>query len=120
VRRRRANGPDLRGRLGIPASAVVFGRYGGKETFDIPHAVSAVLAVASARPDIYFLFMNTAPLHGAGGEVCTLPNVIHLAPSVEDEYKSIFIRSCDAMLHARAAGETFGLAIAEFSAHNRC
>ena len=30
-----------------------------------------------------------------------------------------FVRTYDAMLHARRCGETFGLAVGEFSAHNR-
>jgi hypothetical protein len=33
--------------------------------------------------------------------------------------RSRFINTCDAMLHARRVGETFGLACAEFSAHNK-
>lgn len=48
-----------------------------------------------------------------------LPNVIHLEATSDEEEKSRFIRTCDAMLHARYSGETFGLAVAEFSAHNR-
>jgi glycosyltransferase involved in cell wall biosynthesis len=47
------------------------------------------------------------------------PNIIHLPASSDCDTKSRFIRSCDAMLHARYDGETFGLAVAEFSAHNR-
>ena len=35
------------------------------------------------------------------------------------EYKTKFINSCDAMLHARHQGETFGLAPAEFSVRNK-
>jgi hypothetical protein len=70
--------------------------------------------VAAERADIYFLFMNT-------NEIMTenRPNIIYLPASLEDTYKSAFIRSCDAMLHARTSGESFGLAVAEFSAHNR-
>lgn len=33
--------------------------------------------------------------------------------------KSKFINTCDAMIHARMDGETFGLAVAEFSMHNK-
>tara|TARA_B100000475_G_scaffold199621_1_gene182285 strand:+ start:4267 stop:4698 length:432 start_codon:yes stop_codon:yes gene_type:complete len=35
------------------------------------------------------------------------------------EGKAIFFATCDAMLHARADGETFGLAVAEFSLRNK-
>ena len=33
--------------------------------------------------------------------------------------KEAFYRTCDAMLHARRDGETFGLAVAEFSVRNK-
>ena len=36
-----------------------------------------------------------------------------------DAEKSRFLYACDAMIHARADGETFGMAVAEFSVHNR-
>lgn len=35
------------------------------------------------------------------------------------EGKAIFFATCDAMLHARTDGETFGLAVAEFSLRNK-
>ncbi|KAL1522917.1 hypothetical protein AB1Y20_017882 [Prymnesium parvum] len=118
VRPRAATGADLRVELSIPADATVFGRHGGWHTFDIPFAAAAVLRVAAARRDIYFVLMNTAPL--PRGEGAPPPhNVIHLPLTADEERKSAFIRSCDAMLHARAVGETFGLAVAEFSAHGR-
>ena len=41
---------DLRAALGIPIGATVFGRHGGYNSFDIPAARRAVLAVAHARP----------------------------------------------------------------------
>ncbi|MBI2751351.1 MAG: hypothetical protein HYX43_18960, partial [Burkholderiales bacterium] len=45
--------------------------------------------------------------------------VIHL-PWVETEQEKFdFIHACDAMLHARAMGETFGLAVGEFSAAHK-
>ncbi|KAL1498638.1 hypothetical protein AB1Y20_013951 [Prymnesium parvum] len=109
-----ASGADLRGELGIPADATVFGRHGGRETFNIPEARHAVAAVARRRRDIFFLLLNTDPLHDVDE-----PNVLYLEPTVDLERKAAFIRTCDAMLHARQSGETFGLAIAEFSVANR-
>ena len=38
---------------------------------------------------------------------------------VEPELKVSFINTCDCMIHARTDGETFGLAIAEFSTLNK-
>ncbi|KAL1518619.1 hypothetical protein AB1Y20_002907 [Prymnesium parvum] len=105
VRPRNSIGGDLRRVLRIPSNATVFGRYGGLDTFSIDFVHSVVIEVAVAKPTtIYFLFMNTL-------QFCDpLPNVIHLEATSDEEEKSRFIRTCDAMLHARYSGETFGLA----------
>ncbi len=104
---------NLRDELEIPQDAIVFGRHGGIETFDIEFVHRAVFEVAQKRPDLYFLFMNTARFCDAR------PNIIHLPGSCEREQKVRFINTCDAMLHARHLGESFGLAVAEFSTRNR-
>ena len=39
--------------------------------------------------------------------------------TVDILHKTKFINTCDAMIHARADGETFGLAVAEFSSKNK-
>jgi hypothetical protein len=110
-----ANGDSMRGELGIPADAVVFCRHGGKDSFDISFVRDMVIDVARHHPnDKYFIFMNT--------ELFTaepLKNIIHIPGSINEQTKLRFIRTCDAMLHARDNGETFGLAIAEFSVLNR-
>ncbi len=103
---------DLRDELRIPHDALVFGRHGGAGSFNVPCAVDAVKEVAQARPDIYFLFLNTE-------EFCNMPNVIFLPKTTDMVYKAKFINSCDAMIHARWRGETFGLACAEFSIKNK-
>ena len=104
---------DLREALQIPRDAVVFGRHGASDTFDIRFAQEAVAQVAARRPDRYFLFLNT-------DRFCRdLPNVVHLPGTTDPEDKVRFINTCDAMLHARKQGESFGLAVAEFSARNR-
>lgn len=104
---------DLREKLGIPENAIVFGRHGGLDTFDIPFVKEIVVRIAEIRPDIYFLFLNT--------DVFTrgLKNIIHLQGTSSEVVKSKFIHTCDAMLHARGRGETFGLAVAEFSIANK-
>ena len=43
-------------------------------------------------------------------------NIVHLNASVD---KLRFIKTCDAMLHGRRDGETFGLAIADFAVRNK-
>jgi|SRR5579872_4097889 len=102
----------LRTALGIPETALVFGRHGGDGSFNVPCAQEAIKKVAKARPDIYFLFLNTK-------EFCFLPNVIFLPKTTDMLYKAKFINTCDAMIHARWRGETFGLACAEFSIKNK-
>jgi len=104
---------DLRDELGIPRDAIVFGRYGGIRSFDIAFVHRAVFEVAKKRPDLYFAFMNTDRFCEAR------QNIIHLPGTCEAERKVRFINTCDAMLHARQQGESFGLAIAEFSTKNR-
>jgi len=98
----------MRSELGIPEDATVFGRHGSLDTFDIQLAREAVIEHAKENPNVYFLFMNTYP-------VCDLPNVIHLPKTIDVEMKQKFINTCDAYLHARSDGETFGLAVAEFA-----
>ena len=103
---------DMRRELGIPRDAVVFGRHGGPESFDIAFARQCVAEVLDVRDDVYFLFMNTDPFHRH-------PRLLHLPPGADVERKVRFINTCDAMLHARHVGESFGLAVAEFSARNK-
>jgi hypothetical protein len=104
---------DLRSELGIPNDALVFGRYGAYNQFDLDYVHQCVYDVACQHDDIYFLFMNT-------NVFCEpIKNIIHLPKSIEDKVKSSFINTCDCMLHARARGESFGLAIAEFLFHDK-
>lgn len=101
---------DLRHELGIPKDATVFGRHGGSDSFDIPFVHIVVHELAKQMDDLFFLFLGTdsfCPPH---------PRIIHIPPTADLIVKSKFISSCDAMLHARTSGETFGLAVAEFSA----
>jgi len=122
---------DLRKDLGIPNSATVFGRYGGTDTFDIWFARQAVYKIAARYPDKYFLFMNTDNfiLDSAYSKSKfrnqllgslfyprkKFRNVIFLDGNADPEYKVRFINTCDAMLHAREQGESFGIACGEFS-----
>lgn len=104
---------NLRARLGIPETAVVFGRYGGRHTFSIPWVKDTVLEYAAAfpAPEVYFIFMNTEPF----STPITHPNILYLNGAPDLYLKRAFINTCDAMLHARIDGETFGCAIGEFA-----
>ena len=102
---------DLRRKLGIPKGAKVFGRHGGWDTFNIPFARKAVIEHARNFTGDHFVFLNTEPIRGTE----RLSNVHYLQATVDPVEKAKFIATCDAMLHARWHGETFGLAVGEFA-----
>ncbi len=109
---------DLRKELNIPKDAIVFGRHGGGNTFDIKFAKAVVKNIAVKRKDIYFLFMGTNDFlfrHFFR----PYKNIIFLPPSVDKHFVAKFINTCDAYLHARKQGESFGIAIGEFSIKNK-
>lgn len=106
------NHANLRSELRIPQDALVFGRYGGADEFNIPMAHEAIKHYVNTDPNSYFLFMNTRKFYEH-------PRIIYLDINTDLHYKVQFINTCDAMIHARAMGETFGLAIAEFSLKNK-
>jgi len=102
---------DLRGKLKIPKGAKVFGRHGGRDTFNIPFALRVVAEHAKNYQEDHFVFLNTEPIRGTE----KLKNVHYLAPTIDPVEKAQFLATCDAMLHARLHGETFGLAVGEFA-----
>lgn len=104
---------DYREFLNIPKDATVFGYYGGKDSFNIDFVKTAVVEVAKKHRDIYFIFMNSDAFCSG------LDNVIFLEGSSDFEKKIGFINTCDACLHARNGGESFGLTVAEFSSKNK-
>lgn len=102
---------NLRKILNIPEEAIVLGRHGGYDTFSL-NVYDTLLKALENRNDLYFIFLNTK-------QFIDHPRVIFLPLTLEEEYKAKFVNTCDAMIHARADGETFGLAIAEFSVRNK-
>ena len=98
--------------LSIPNDAIVFGRYGGLETFDINFAHQVVSSILTTTTNIYFLFCNTY-------KFIDHPNAIFVNNTASLLEKVKFINTCDALLHARHRGETFGLTIAEFMSKNK-
>jgi len=99
---------DLRKELGISRDAIVFGRYGGLESFDITFVHKVIENILKTRSDIFFIFMNTNRFYEH-------PQIIYLKGTTDMEYKRKFINTSDALLHARAGGETFGLTCGEFA-----
>jgi len=104
---------DLRKELDIPQMATVFGRHGGRDRFNHSWVHQIVYQVAKSHPNIYFLFVNTDTF-------CpVIKNIIHMDKITDTYQKTRFIKTCDAMLWSRIDGETFGMAIAEFSICNK-
>ena len=103
---------NFRNKLNIPENALVLGRHGGYEQFDIEIAHEAVKKIVENYTNIYFLFVNTKPFYSH-------KNIIHLDRIIDSVEKVKFINTCNTMIHARSDGETFGLAIGEFSILNK-
>lgn len=103
---------DWRDKLNISKDKIVIGRYGGVYQFDIPVFVNAIHQIASHHKNIEFVFVNTH-------KFCDLPNVHFLPAIIDPQDKTDFIKSCDAMIHARSDGESFGLAICEGLFHDK-
>jgi hypothetical protein len=99
---------NFRKELNIQENAIVFGRYGGLETFDINFVHEVIKLILNIRSDIYFIFMNTYVFHKHN-------NIIYLDGTSDMNIKKKFINTCDALLHARFGGETFGLTCGEFA-----
>lgn len=105
---------SLRTELGIPTSALTVCRHGGYETFSLPIAVDAVKSLVGKfdATKLHFIFLNTPNFDNS-------PQLHFLKGTADIVKKEEFFSACDAMLHARSDGETFGLAVAEFSIRNK-
>ena len=103
---------NMRKELGIPFDAMVIGRYGGYNQFNLSIAHDAIKEFLNTSKNTYFLFMNTENFYEH-------PNIIYLDATTDSVSKTRFVNTCDAMIHARYIGETFGLAVAEFSLKNK-
>jgi GR25 family glycosyltransferase involved in LPS biosynthesis/tetratricopeptide (TPR) repeat protein len=99
---------NMRHQLNIPNDAVVMGRYGGYYQFDIQIAHEAIKTILNTETNLYFVFANTNVFYKH-------PRIIYLDKIIDLENKVKFINTCDVMIHARSDGETFGLAVGEFS-----
>ena len=91
----------------IPNNAIVLGRHGGIDTWNLPFVNSVISDIIQTRKDLYFLFLNTP-------KFIDHPQVKFIEGTHDNYKREIYLSACDAMLHARWEGETFGLACAEF------
>jgi len=103
---------DMRKYLNIPENAVVFGRYGGFYEFDVTDVYYAISEILEKREDVYFIYANTRIFYNH-------PRIFYLDTIIDLREKTKFINTCNAMIHARSYGESFGLAIGEFSTLNK-
>jgi hypothetical protein len=99
---------SFREELGIPADALVVGRHGSYGSFDIDFVHTTVVELLEANPTMVFVALNTKPF-------AEHPRIRYLPCTTDLRVKRKFINTCDVMLHARARGETFGLACGEFA-----
>jgi hypothetical protein len=98
--------------LGIRPDQKVIGRIGGYFTFDLPFVKNLIEQLVNQTDEFVFLFVGTDPF-------INHPNVMFINEIHDPQKKSNFIETCDAMLHARQRGESFGLSIAEFLSLNK-
>jgi hypothetical protein len=106
------NGENLREKLGIPKHGIVFGRYGGMDTFNLEFCMSVISRLVNERKDMYFLFINTF-------EFYKHPQIFYLPKITSENDKNKFIQTCDAHLECGYLGHSFGLAIGENSVNNK-
>lgn len=101
---------DYKKKLGIGSpydGSFIIGRHGGWDTFDISWVWDAISESLDRHPKLHFVFMNTM-------EQAQHPRV-HYLPEGGPLEKRAFLNTCDAMLHARTRGETFGISVGEFA-----
>jgi hypothetical protein len=98
-----------RNKYDIPHESIVIGSMGGSHTFDLRPARDGLERALNSNPNLYFVALNHRNF--------TSHKQSRFIPGTDNlSEKSSFIHACDAMLHGRAQGETFGLACAEFAA----
>lgn len=103
---------DFRQDWGIPRDALVLGCYGGNQSFDMDFVKQALVEAVAARSDLWVVFLNI-------DRFAEHDRILFLPGTPDLDSKGRFINSCDAMIHGRERGETFGLSVAEFSISNR-
>lgn len=115
---------NLRHDLGIPDDAVVFGRYGGLDTFNELNSIRVISLALSGRRDVYFLYNITTSKKSNIGSIIVADllkstRAIEVGKFSDIDEKQRFINTCDAFLEIGILGHSFGLAIGEFSVNNK-
>lgn len=103
---------NLKKKLKIKKSMLVFGCYGGESSFNINFVQKAIINLVKRRKDIIFLFLNINKFYKH-------PQIKFLKGTINENFKKKFVNSCDAMIYGRSLGESFGLACGEFAVMNK-
>jgi hypothetical protein len=107
---------NLRDELHIPHNATVFGRYGSYTEFNITFAHEAIKEHLDTNEDDYFLFLHTERFYEH-------PRILYLelnkGQTIDESYLIKFVHTCNALIHARKMGETFGNVLDDFSSRNK-
>lgn len=103
---------NLRNNLKIPKNSKVFGYHGGSSSFDLKFVKDVIKKISLVNNNIYFLFMNV-------NKFTNNNKIIFLSGTFDQKKKAKFINTCDAMIHARSVGESFGSSCAEFAIKNK-
>jgi len=125
IRQPRSLDHNLREELGIPEDADVYGTIGGTDSFKIISATNSILDTVHNDPNKYFIFVNTRLpewfpwIKARIRKALKTGRLIYLDEIVDFDRKEAFINTCDAMIHARRRGETFGIALGEFAVRNK-
>lgn len=103
------NRKSWRNKYDIPYESIVIGSMGGSHTFDLKPARDGLEEALNSNSNLYFVALNHRKF--------TSHKQSRFIPGTDNlNEKSSFVHACDAMLHGRSQGETFGLACAEFAA----
>lgn len=97
---------DMRNKLNIPKDALVFGRHGGMDTFNLSFVHNCIKNIVNNFSNIYFVFVNTFIFYSH-------PNIIYLSSISDIEIKNSYLQTLDAYIEASNLGHTFGIAILE-------
>jgi len=96
---------DLREELNLPVNSIVYGNIGN---ITIEFVKEVIINIVETKENIYFLLMNSEKFY-------THPKIIHFENSTDSYNKTLFINTCDYMLHADIKGNKFGSGISDFS-----
>jgi len=114
-------GKTFRKQLNIPDDAIVFGRHGGSDTFDLIDAKHVILGILKndVKKRIYFLFAVRPLIFKDVNEEEFGGRLLFMNAFTDPRIKQRFIQTCDAMIHACSLGESFGISVLEFAYFNK-